>query len=98
MRLALIAAVLLAACSGGFASPTPSPTLPPQPLTVPQMKYAVMDQLGRPWFCDPDFFPVGRGDEGQRAHEKLPEIQKDADTFNAIVAHLGLPSAPPYAA
>jgi hypothetical protein len=98
MRLALIAAVLLAACSGGFASPTPSPTLPPQPLTVPQMKYAVMDQLGRPWFCDPDFFPVGRGDEGQRAHEKLPEIQKDGDTFAAIVAHLALSSAPPYTA
>jgi len=98
MRLALIAAVLLAACSGSLASPTPSPTPPPQPLTVPQMKYAVMDQLGRPWFCDPDFFPVGRGDEGQRAQEKLPEIQKDADTFSAIVAHLKLTPAPPYTA
>lgn len=98
MRLALIAAVLLAACGGGITSPTPSPTLPPQPLTVPQMKYAVMDQLGRPWFCDPDFFPVGRGDEGQRAQEKLPEIQKDADTFSAIVVHLKVPSAPPYTA
>ena len=94
MRLTLIAAVLLAACGGGLASPTPSPTLPPQPLTVPQMKYAVMDQLGRPWFCDPDFFPVGRGDEGQRAQEKLPEIQKDADAFKAIVTYLKLPSAP----
>ena len=62
------------------------------------MKYRVMDDLGRPWFCDPDFFPVGRGDEGQRAQEKLPEIQKDADTFTAIVAHLALPSAPPYTA
>jgi hypothetical protein len=91
-------ALALAACGGGVASPTPSPTPPPQPLTVPQMKYAVMDQLGRPWFCDPDFFPVGRGDEGQRAQEKLPEIHKDADTFSAIVAHLKLPSAPPYTA
>jgi hypothetical protein len=62
------------------------------------MKYAVMDQLGRPWFCDPDFFPVGRGDEGQRAQEKLPEIQKDADTFKAIVAYLKLSPAPPYTA
>lgn len=96
MRLALIAAVLLAACGGSLASPTPSPS--PQPLTVPQLKYRVIDQLGRPWFCDPDFFPVGRGDEGQRAQEKLPEIQKDADTFSAIVAHLTLPSAPPYTA
>jgi hypothetical protein len=91
-------AVLMASCGGSLASPSPSPTPPPQPLTVPQMKYAVMDQLGRPWFCDPDFFPVGRGDEGQRAQEKLPEIQKDADTFNAIVAYLKLPSSPPYTA
>jgi len=96
MRLALFAAVLLAACGGSLASPTPSSS--PQPLTVPQLKYRVIDQLGRPWFCDPDFFPVGRGDEGQRAQEKLPEIQKDADTFNAIVAYLKLPSSPPYTA
>jgi hypothetical protein len=95
---ALMTAVLMASCGGSLASPSPSPTPPPQPLTVPQMKYAVMDQLGRPWFCDPDFFPVGRGDEGQRAQEKLPEIQKDADTFNAIVAYLKLPSSPPYTA
>jgi hypothetical protein len=92
----------LAACgSSGLASPTPTPPAPsPSQLTlaVPQLKYRVMDQLGRPWFCDPDFFPVGRGDEGQRAQEKLPEIQRDADTFAAIVAHLKLPSAPPYTA
>jgi len=88
----------LAACGGGLASPTPSPSPSPQTLTVPQLKYRVIDQLGRPWFCDPDFFPVGRGDEGQRAQEKLPEIQKDADTFRAIVAYLKLPSAPPYTA
>jgi hypothetical protein len=96
MRLVIALALMAAACGGGVASPTPSPS--PQALTVPQLKYRVMDQLGRPWFCDPDFFPVGRGDEGQRAQEKLPEIQKDADTFNAIVAHLGLPSVPPYTA
>jgi len=94
----VVLALALAACGGSLASPTPSPTPPPQPLTVPQMKYAVMDQLGRPWFCDPDFFPVGRGDEGQRAQEKLPEIQKDADTFSAVVAHLKLSPAPPYTA
>jgi Hint domain-containing protein len=96
--LALVLALALAACGGGLASPTPSPTPPPQPLTVPQMKYRVMDDLGRPWFCDPDFFPVGRGDEGQRAQEKLPEIQKDADTFKAIVAYLKPSPAPPYTA
>ena len=99
MRLTVVVlALALAACGGSLASPTPSPSPSPQSLTVPQLKYRVMDQLGRPWFCDPDFFPVGRGDEGQRAQEKLTEIQKDADTFSAIVAYLRLPSAPPYTA
>jgi hypothetical protein len=97
MRLTgLVLALALAACGGGLASP--SPTSSPQPLTVPQLKYRVMDELGRPWFCDPDFFPVGRGDEGQRAQEKLAEIQKDAGTFAAVVAHLKLSPAPPYTA
>lgn len=96
--LGLALALALTACGGGLASPTPSPTSPPQALTVPQLKYRVMDALGRPWFCDPDFFPVGRGDEGQRAQDKLPEIQKDAETFAAIVASLKLSSAPPYTA
>jgi hypothetical protein len=95
---ALVLTLALAACGGGATSPSPSPTPSPQALTLPQLKYAVMDQLGRPWFCDPDFFPVGRGDEGQRAQEKLAEMQKDADAFAAIIAHLGLPSAPPYTA
>lgn len=96
--LGLILALALAACGGGLASPSPTPSPSPQLLTVPQLKYRVIDQLGRPWFCDPDFFPVGRGDEGQRAQEKLPEIQKDADTFKAIVAYLKLSPAPPYTA
>jgi Hint domain-containing protein len=93
--LGLALAVVLAGCGGG---PLASPTPPPQALTVPQMKYRVMAELGRPWFCDPDFFPVGRGDEGQRAQDKLPEIQKDADAFAAIVASLKLSPVPPYTA
>lgn len=94
MRLfGLALALALTVCGGSLVSPTPSPTAPPQLLTQPQMKYRVIDELGRPWFCDPDFFPVGRGDEGQRAQEKLPDIQKDADTFAAIVAHLKLQAA-----
>ena len=96
--LGLVLALAIAGCGGGLASPTPSPTGSPQRLTVPQLKYRVIDAVGRPWFCDPDFYPVGRGDEGQRAQEKLPEIQKDAETFAAIVVYLKLASAPPYTA
>jgi hypothetical protein len=96
VRLVMLAlALALAACGGGpFAAPTPSP----QPLTLPQIKYRVMDDIGRPLFCDPDFYPVARADERELAQQRLPEIQKDADTFAAIVAHLKLSSAPPYTA
>jgi hypothetical protein len=92
VRLTVLAlALTLAACGGGpLASPTPSP----QPLTVPQLRYRVIDELGRPWFCDPDFYPVARADERELAQQRLPAIQKDTDTFAAIVAHLKLPAAP----
>ena len=97
-RLGVVLALALAACGGSLASPSPSPSGSPAQLTVPQLKYRVIDAIGRPWFCDPDFFPVGRGDEEQRAQEKLPEIQRDAETLAAIVAYLKLSPAPPYTA
>jgi hypothetical protein len=57
-----------------------------------------MDQVGRPLFCDPDFYPIARADERDLAPQRLPEIEKDLDAFAAIVAHLKLPHAPPYTA
>lgn len=95
MRLALLViAVLVAACGGNpFASPTPAP----QPLTVPELKYRVIDEFGRPWFCDPDFYPIARADEGDLARQRFPEIQKDAETFAAITARLKI-SGPTYTA
>ncbi|MEX2046303.1 MAG: Hint domain-containing protein [Chloroflexota bacterium] len=93
MRLAVAATLVLAACGAVVTTPTPSP----QPLTVPQLKYRVIDELGRPWFCDPDFYPVARADEGDLARERFPELQKDAETFGAIVARLKL-AGPAYTA
>jgi len=94
VRLTVLAlALMLAACGGGpAASPTPSL----QPLTVPQLKYGVIDEAGRPWFCDRDFYPIARQDEREIAQQRFPELQNDAVTFAAIVARLKV--APPYAA
>lgn len=90
MRLfVLLLALGLAACGGNpFAAPTPTP----QPLTVTQLKYRVMDELGRPWFCDPDLYPVARADERELARQRFPELQKDAETFSSIVSRLRLAS------
>src|SRR6059036_3439719 len=76
------------------ASPTPSPA--PGGLTQAQLKYRLVDQFGRLLFCDPDYYPVARADEQKLAHERLPDIQKDAPTFSAILAHLGIAPAASY--
>ena len=73
-------------------TPVPSPTPSPAPggLTQAQLKYRIVDQFGRLLFCDPDYYPVARADEQALAHQRLPDIQKDAPTFSAILAHLGI--------
>ncbi len=77
--------------------PTPSPTVTPAApgaLTLAQLKYRLFDRFGRLWYCDPDFYPVARADETSLAEQRFPEIQKDAEAFMAILAHLGyVPSA-----
>lgn len=81
------------------AAPTPSPTLtPPQSgaLSLARLKYRIVDRFGRLWFCDPDFYPLARADEGDLAEQRFPEIQKDGPTFAAILAHLGYGAGPTY--
>ena len=106
----LVMAIAVAACSGAgptstptsspavSASPTPSgsPQPTPEELTLPEMKYALIDRLGRPWFCDPDYYPVARQDEQQLAIERFAEIQADADAFTAILNYLDLEVAPSF--
>lgn len=81
-------------------APTPAPTVTPSPapggLTQAQLKYRLIDRFGRLLFCDPDYYPVARGDEQALAHQRLPDIEKDAPTFSAILAHLGIAPAASY--
>jgi hypothetical protein len=78
------------------ASPSPTPSPAPGGLTQAELKYRLVDQFGRLLFCDPDYYPVARADEGGLAHERFPEMQKDAPTFTAILAHLGMVGASSY--
>ena len=79
--------MVFAACAGGLATPTPTPA----PLGEAEVKYRVIDELGRPWFCDPDFHPIARTDERELAVQRFPDVQKDTATFGAIRARLKLP-------
>lgn len=88
---ALLLLLALAAC-GGAGAPSASPSA----LSEAALKYRVIDQLGRPFFCDPDFYPVARSDEQTLADAKLADIQKDTSTFAAILAHAHLSPAASY--
>lgn len=78
--------------------PTPTPSPAPGGLAQAQLKYRIVDQVGRPLFCDPDFYPLARVDEQSQADLRFATIQADAPTFSAILAHLGIPAAASYTA
>ncbi|OLC01606.1 MAG: hypothetical protein AUI15_05155 [Actinobacteria bacterium 13_2_20CM_2_66_6] len=90
MRIAL-ALALLATTACGSVNPSP---VSGSPLNVTQLKFAVMDVVGRPVYCDPDFYPIAReGGEQASAISTYPQMKADAETYAAIVAHEHLPSA-----
>ncbi len=76
---ALILAAVLTSC-GGSTYPGTGHTL-----TVPQLKYRLVDQVGRPLFCGP---PVVRVPTATEASSEVADLRaNDPATFNAIVTH-----------
>ncbi len=89
MRFAA-ALVLLAIAACGAVRPAP---VVGSPLSEPRLKFAVMDTVGTPVYCDPDFYPVARaGAEEATAVSTFPQIKADSEVYAAIVAHEHLPS------
>src|SRR5437870_10608175 len=89
MRLAL-AALVVATVACGSATPAPAVGTP---LNATQLKFAVMDAVGKPVYCDPDFYPIAReGGEQANAISTYPQIKADTGAYAAIVAHEYLPS------
>jgi hypothetical protein len=89
--LGVAAVLFLVACgsAGSTAGPSPSGA----PLTISQLKFAVMDAIGQPDYCDPDFYPIARdGGEQANADAQYPTIKADAELYSTIVAHEHLPS------
>ena len=90
MRLALAALIAVVALACGSA-PTPAPA--GSPLGATQLKFAVLDAVGAPVYCDPDFYPLARaGGEQASAIAKYPVIRADAEVYAGIVAHEHLTS------
>lgn len=83
---------VLVACTGGSSpSPSPSPSPTPGPdLTTAELKIALIERFGELWYCDPDFYPVAHDDEAALALQRFPEVEADAEAFDAIVARLAI--------
>lgn len=101
-----ITAVVSTAISAGTVSlstvapvtPGPAPTrVPPIPIpTLPsalgptELKYRLLEKYPNFFYCDPDLYPVARGDEAELARQRFPEIQANQEEFQAILAHNSL--------
>jgi hypothetical protein len=88
MKRSIIAVLYLALLLAGCSAAQPPATA--GPVTDAQLKLALLDRLGELWYCDPDEYPLPRGDEAQLAQERLPEVRADAEAFSAITGKLGL--------
>ena len=87
-HLVAASAVLLAVACGSVG-PAPAGN----PLTVDQLEFKVMDTLGAPVYCDPDYYPVARlNGEQAAAIARYQQIRADAELYAAIIAHEHLPS------
>ncbi len=73
--------------------PTAVPTLPSASLSPSELKYRLLAQFPNFFFCDPDYYPIARADEGDLALQRFPEVQADQEAFTAILAHLNLVGA-----
>src|ERR1700687_2900087 len=91
MRIGFAALAVVAWLAGGSAPPPPNPV--GSPLSADQLKFAVIDAVGPPVYCDPDFYPMPRaGGEQPAAIARYAHIRADAALCAAIAAHEHLPT------
>ena len=89
--VAVLAVVVGCGSSGATPAASGSPA-PSQHLTVAQLKLDLINRLGPLWFCDPDEFPISRGDDRLNAQKRFGEVQADSEAYAAITARLGIPA------
>jgi hypothetical protein len=86
----LLCITLAANClapGGGGPAPTPGTTH-----SMAGLKYLLLDYYGEDhfFFCDPDYYPVARDNEQERATETFPAIVNETGVLSAITARKDL--------
>ena len=93
----LIGVILLSIVAMFGGACTQQQPTPPVEYSVPELEYRLISNFDNVFWCDPDFYPVGReGQEEENALEQFPIISANTVEFSAILAHLGLPEKSEY--
>jgi hypothetical protein len=72
---------------GASTPPGPGPSPGSQVTILPVQKLAVLKAVGGHLdYCDPDVYPIARGEPIDAARERLPAIKKDTEAYRAILA------------
>jgi hypothetical protein len=74
------------------ASPVPATLIPTLPagLSPSVLKFHVLAAYPDFFYCDPDFYPVARGDEAAQAEQQFPALQANVEEFQAILQNNNL--------
>lgn len=89
MRRSIACLVLAVGLACGSITPAPVGA----PMTIDQLKFRVLDKVGTPIYCDPDFYPVARlGGEESNAIKMYPQIEANSELYAAIIVHERLPA------
>src|ERR1043165_2381753 len=90
--MVMTAEVSTVAVSNGTVPPFPTPEPPTaiptltSGVSVTELKYKVLDKYPDFFFCDPDFYPIARSDEGVLAQQVFPDLRANQEEFQAILA------------
>lgn len=85
--------ILLAGCMApGMNGPPPAN----ETYSPSELRYILLDSHNESlfFFCDPDYYPVSRDDEQERALAAFPVIRDNKEEFGVIIARKGL--EPPF--
>lgn len=93
--IALVGTVLL--ITGIAVGCKAGSTTPPVEYSLPELKYLLLASFDDVFWCDPDYYPVGRpGQEEKNALEQFPAVSADEAEFSAIRQHLSIPNKTDY--
>ena len=93
-KLPLIVVGVLIIIFSGCQAKTTTPSVR---YTLPELEYRLMVGFGEVFWCDPDFYPIGRPEqENINSLEQFATIRAGTAEFSAILAQLGLPDRPEY--